>query len=259
MLNAYNPNNMKNLSFLLITCLALTSLLSCGNKNKKTEAAQEHEEWLASLPDSIDYYTAEKQKAEEKIKLLHDSVTKMLPKFVFVNNQLHASGYTILRSWEMSYPLTATGIIARITAEEEFEIVAALDGSTFTSLEAVTNDGKKAYSDTIKWDQALNYRVGTLNIVSFQGKANDDIAELIANSHDQVTIVYKNPASAGSIRLTPETQHKFRETWLLYRTQKDVEHLEHTVPLLSRKIDILRSKIDSTENSADTDNVDTNE
>lgn len=250
---------MKNISFLLISCFFLTTLLSCGNKNKKTEAAQEHEEWLASLPDSIEFYTKEKQQAEEKIKLLHDSVSKMLPKFVFVDNQLHASGYTILRSWEMNYPLTATGIIARITAEEEFEIVAALDGSTFTSLEAITSDGKKAYSDTIKWDQALNYRVGTLNIVSFQGKANDQIAELIARAPNQVTVVFKNPSSAGSIRLTPETQHKFRETWLLYRTQKDVEQLEHTVPLLSRKIDILRNKIDSAENPGDTDNVETNE
>lgn len=236
-----------------VSAILAVTMAGCGHKNEKSPAAAEHEQWLASLPDSVEKAKSDLQAAESRLTMLHDSVGRMLARFEHADNPRQVEGYTIIRGWSRSYPLTSTGIIARITEDERLEIIAALKGGVFSRIKAVASSGEVAESDDVPHDQALNYRQSGLNTVAFSGAGADSIAALAASASGPVTIEFLNPGHTGSIRLDGADLENLRQTWLLYQTQRQAEQLERSLPLLSKKIDILRRRIDRADSETETE------
>lgn len=232
-----------------LTSLLLLSLLvvaaGCVKRVDKSAKAEEHDRWKASLEDSITALRQEASQSELNLDEATDRVGIMLENFEHVENPREVEGYIILKGWRKLYPLTSTGIVARITEGEGLELVAALSGGFFDRI-SVDAGGSSVESAVVPHDQALNYRSAGLNTVAFYGPQADSVASFIA-SHElsPVTINYINGGRISSSKVIPEPARKMiAATWQLYSSRKEVERLERTLPMINRKISAIRAMID---------------
>lgn len=218
----------------------------CTQRVEKSEKAIEHEKWIASLDDSITSLQKEISESELLLDEATDRVGVMLNDFDYVNNPREVEGYTILKGWKARYPLTSTGLVARITEGERLELVAALKGGNFTSIAVSCGGTSTVESAVVPYDQALNYRSGGLNTVAFQGAEADSVAAFIADHElDKVQLVFLNGKASGSITLPEANCKMIAETWKLYSSRREVERLEKTLPMLNGRIAALRRMKDN--------------
>lgn len=236
------------LSALLLLCSAACSV-------KKTKAEEEREKWLHSLNDSIAKYKADIESASAELQAAQIEVGDMISKFEFVSNPRHVEGYYIYQGWKNRYPLQHTGIVARITEDERFELIAVLSGGNFNQI-SVGNGSSDAISKVVPHDQALNYRAGNLNTVCFYGGAADSIGMYIAdNMPDNLTLTYLNNGSkTSSFKLPSDQKEMVAATYQLYASQKAVHRLERTLPMLSKRIDTCRRMLESLDSVSDAKN-----
>lgn len=226
---------------LLSLCLSLLLLASCGGK-KQSEAAQRHEQWLMSLNDSIDKLRQRLQIINDSITLLHSQVDEQLAQFERMDNARWVEGFTIYKGWSGRYPLTSTGIVARITEDESLELVAALSNATFESIR-IDAGSQSATSQRVPHDQALNYRAGSLNTVAFSGPKADSVAMVVAMNPDADAIVtFFGNQKSGIHKLTAAEKEMIAATWRLSDTHKRANRLERELPLINEKIKIYQLK-----------------
>lgn len=227
---------------------AAVSLSACGG-SKKTEAEQKREAWLASLNDSIALYQKQMEGVSSELSDVQRKVGEMVGDFDYVNNPREVEGYYIYRGWKSRYPLTKTGLLARVTEDERFELIATLSGGIFNEI-AANSDGVTVSSGVVPHDQALNYRAGNLNKVCFSGEKADSVGAFIA-SHESgpVSIIYLNGNRTGSLQLPADEQQMVAATWRLYSMQKKAHSLEKEMPRLSGKISACRRMLESNDNS----------
>lgn len=238
--------------------LSLVLTVSCA-KTKKSEAAIERENWLLSLNDSIADYQSRIAEAEQALTSIHNEIGEMIVNFDHVSNPKLVEGYYIYKGWSAKYPLTGTGIVARITQDEGFELIAALSGGRFNRIR-VTSGGSSAESNVVPHDQALNYRTETLNTVCFFGSAADSIGQLISgNNGGTVTVEYLGDGKPGKHQLSPEEVKMIGATWKLFSSQRASHRLEREIPMLSRRIDVCRRMIEMNNSEADDSENETNE
>ena len=225
---------------ILIAGMAAILLASCANKEKRES---NYEKWVGTLGDSIKNTEETIRLTEDSVRILHDSIGAMLREFSYVDNPRQVEGYTILTSWRGRYPLSTTGLVARITKSEAFELIGTLRGGNFNRIE-VSAGGESAVSETVAFDQALNYREGGLNTVAFSGSAADSIGELISdNAGGGITVRYI--PLGKTITLSPDAARMIAQTWQLYSAQRKVQHMERLMPLMHKKIDAYRRIKDS--------------
>lgn len=238
----------------ILPLLALSLIMSaCANDSRKEESAKANEQWTSSLDDSIRSIQRRIDSCRNNIDILHDKVGSMLEGFVAVNKSREVEGYTIRNGWQNRYPLQNTGIIARISADEGFELVAAYRGAPFSQIQ-VSSDGITATSDVVPQDQGLNYRRGNLTTVLFTGEKADSIGRLITdNSLNAITMTFIGNGNAGSYTIPHSNINMIADTWNLYSTQKEVERMEREVPRLNQKINIIRQTIDRRNHKQDVD------
>lgn len=217
----------------------MSALLLSGCGGKKDTAPHAYDDWKASLADSIAAVDRDMRLTKDSIEAYHAEVASLLDGFTHVDNPRLVEGYTICRGWESKYPLATTGLIARVTADEGFELVAALRGGTFDHISA-TAGGQTVESAVVPYDQALNYRQDGLNTVAFTGAAADSIGRLIASAGTAVEIAYLNTGRAGAVTLTRQAADMIGRTWRLVNAQRNSERLERQVSLLSARLDMLR-------------------
>ncbi len=231
---------------LLLGLLSAALLLGtgCVKRVEKSEKAEEAERWKASLTDSIAALQKQISANELRLDELHDRVGIMLGDFDHVSNPREVNGYLILKGWSGSYPLTSTGLVARITDDEEFELVAALKGGTFTQI-AVTVDGHTAQSAVVPHDQALNYRHAGLNTVAFQGAEADSVAACIASDElAPATLSFLDGRTTGTWAIPERNRKMISDTWRLYSCRREAQRLEASLPTLNSKIAAIRRMID---------------
>lgn len=242
---------MKTTPIITLALLGASLLASCSSKPRTSQAAQDHQAWIASLADSITAAQAEIQHTGQRIDALHDSVARMLTAFTHVSSPRQVEGYTVLRSQAASLPLTRTALAARITESEGFELLSALTGATYCRLR-VTSPAGTATTATVPHDQALNYRHDGYNTVAFTGTRADSVGRLIALSPEgSVQVQYLTPdgRKAGSLQLPPASQQAIAQTWRLAHTQHTAETLERRISLLNRRIALFRLRLE--QNAAD--------
>lgn len=233
---------MNQLRRYLLGTLSLALLAGgCAKRVEKSEKAVEHEKWIASLDDSIKTLQQEASMAELALDEATDRVGIMLSGFDYVSNPREVEGYTILKGWRSRYPLTSTGLVARITEGENIELVAALSSGYFSSI-SVSCDGGSAQSSVVPHDQALNYRSAGLNTVAFQGAQADSVASFIATHEiDNIRLAFlQGGKTSCTITLPQANARMIAETWRLYSSRKRVEELEKTLPAINGKIAAMR-------------------
>lgn len=231
----------KTAQLLLLTLLA-ASAASCGQV-RKSEAAKEHEAWEQSLNDSVAALRASVENDTRLIDSLHQEVGRLLPLFDRIDDPRQVEPFTIRKGWTARYPLTSTGLVARITENENIELVAALAGGTFDRLTVSAPRLGEQSTDVVPHDQALNYRAAGLNTVAFSGLRADSVARLIALAPEgSVTVAY----GATSRRLPAAEQQMIADTWRLADAHRQAQIKERQLLITDQKIKILQQRLEQT-------------
>lgn len=241
---------MKKLTFIPVaaTVALLLSLPACkGYDSKKAEA--DRAAWLASLGDSISMIS--KQRLEDSLRLetLRASVAEEILRFYTVNNPREVEPYIILSERKANYPLSATGIAARIMQNEQFELIAALSGKRFNAVRVSVPGGASVTSATVPADQGLNYTAAGLTTVAFTGEAADSIGAAVynaclapgASAGTSVSVQYLQDGNVQhTLTLSPIQKDWVGTTWKVASQQRESHLLEKQLQISASKIQILR-------------------
>ena len=226
---------MKILKYLGIGALVMLS--ACGSKPKGESAQTEYDK---TLSDSIAAIQQEIDSCDSQAAVLRDQVGEWLRDFSTVANPREAGSYVILSSYRNRYPLTSTGLVARINDSGQFELIGALSVSSFNQV-TVDAPSESATSDVVPRDQALNYHTASLTTVLFTGEKADAIGRLIAdNQLNPLTVTFMESKPVKSWKIPESNAKMIAYTYQLYSSQKELNRLERRVPMLHEKINILR-------------------
>ena len=241
----------KDIKRLLIPIASVVCLLLPSCRVKTPEAVQERQNWLLSLNDSITKYEKERADVEVQLKEAQEKVGGIVGYFDYVNNPRQVEGYYIFNGWKDKYPMQKTALVARVTEDERFELIATLTGGQFNEI-GVMGAGETVSSDVVPHDQALNYRAGNLNTVCFYGAKADSVGEFISShSTAEITVVYLDGKKTGSLILPSDEKQMVARTWELYAAQRHLHSLEKELPRLSGKIAACRRMLEKADSTAD--------
>lgn len=142
----------------------------------------------------------------------------------------------------MGYPLASTGISARLTEAEHPEVIAALNGGRFNTIRLISGESSVT-SETVPYDQALNYCAGGLNTVAFTGSQADSLLNFVLeHSSGSLTIEFMNPSIVKSAKVPDMMRETLVETARLVEARKTLRKAEASIPALSRKIQRLKCR-----------------
>lgn len=230
---------------MLLLSLAVAMGGGCVKRVEKSDKALEHEKWIASLDDSVAALGREAELARTRLDESTVLTSQLLEKFEYVNNPREVEGYTILRGWRARYPLSSTGLVARIMENEGLELVAALSGGVFSRIR-VSAGGESVESESVPYDQALNYRAQGLNTVAFTGGKADSVAAFVSEHlGEKIELAFLESGVSGRMILPEANCNMIAETWKLYSTRQEVGRLEKQLPLINARISALRRLKDS--------------
>lgn len=220
----------------LIKLAIIPSLLIFGACHKKDAAPAQKalQNAIEAFTDSVKANESELQNSQRDIDSLTQSADRMFADFIYVDNPRLVEGYTILKS--ASYPLTSSGIVARITKNEGFELIVANVGSPFSRI-TVSAGAATQTSENVAHDQALNYRTGNMTTVAFSGNHADSIGALV-NQHKSgvITLTLINGNNrVGNYQLSQQQKDNIARTWQLFDARRCIKILEHRIPLLAKK------------------------
>lgn len=239
---------------LLLTAAALTSLTGCDSarKRQKEEAARNRAAWIDELRDSVAATQQTIENYGQQLRELQTQTQEMLGAFTKVENPRLVEGYYIMSQWTGNCPPKGTSVVARILLSEQMEVLASLAGGSFDRIEVIAGENRYT-TPAVPHDQALNYRDGSTNVVAWSGAPADTVGHLITdNAGSPVTInYYEGPRRTGSLNLDQQTRDRMASTWALYDTRRRSGALERALPMLTRKLESMQSRIDSSE-TADT-------
>lgn len=229
---------MRKTILLLLGLLVLTA--GCVRRERENASTEKREKWIASLSDSISTLKERIKLTEDSISEGYKEISELLRGFTHVENPRYVEGFTICNGWQNHYPLSSTGMLARMTESESFELVASLSGGTFNRI-TVSAGNASATSATVEWDQALNYRSGNLNTVAFGGKEADEIGRIVAEaSGSPVSVTYSGGKGGRTVTLKKDAAEMIAATWRLTDRHRSVKRMERSLPLYARKIDAYR-------------------
>ena len=221
----------------------LLPAVSCRDKSRKEAIAAERERWEASLRDSLDLFEKRLEEKQRDLPAKREEAGRILSEFSFVENPREVEGYYILSSARGKYPLTSTGITARLTKGEVPEVIAALSGANFSAIRLSVPTGEYVVSQTVPYDQALNYRAGSLNTVAFTGDTADSLLNFaLSHSGEELTVTYLNPGEVRKTKVSESEREILNATMRLVRSRKELRAAEAEIPALSRKIQRLKSR-----------------
>lgn len=212
----------------------------CAHENKTGKEKQES--YKTALEDSVRNIMMEIDSCNNVAATLGDKINNLLPEFRAVNKAREVEGYMIFQGWESRYPLTSTGVVARLSDSRQIELVAALQGGEFDRIR-VSVPSNSAETDVVPYDQALNYRQGGLNTVLFTGENVDKVLNLIAdNELNPITVTFlNNGKTAGTWKMGNDFANMISMTYLLYASNREQKELHNRALMLGEKLKILRA------------------
>lgn len=237
---------IKHIALLLSLMLAVATATGCSRAREEAKAKSEEarQRWDKELQDSMKVTERRIETTGARLRALQEETERLLPEFEMVKHPRHVEGYYILRSQAGSYPLSSTGLAARLTMGEQIELVAALSGGTFTAISAVC-DGESETSQVVPHDQGLNYRAAGLNTVAFSGAPADTVAAFIASHADrEVWLQYlEGGRVTGTLVLPQATRRMVAKTYRLSATQAEMRCLEKELLICNRRLEALRKRL----------------
>lgn len=227
-----------NISVILLA----SGLLVAGSCKKVVTppSAIKHEEWIASLNDSIANYKKDIDSITNRMEDLRLTQAAELENFRFVKNSREVAGYYILKSWSARYPLSSTGLIARLNNRHDIEISAVLSSGKFTHIN-LSAGGDSYMTPSLRHDQALNYIANGINTVCFSGPAADSIGQFISRHVSQpITVKFIENSTSGSYTLPDAEKQMINSTWSVYDSQRELVRLEKELSYCSAKVNACR-------------------
>ncbi|MBD5289958.1 MAG: hypothetical protein HDS26_04655 [Bacteroides sp.] len=234
---------MRKHSFVIFPLLMLL-IAGCGaGKEKRERIARERESWESSLSDSITASRAMQDSVKARLDELQTSTNELLSRFRCVDNPREVEKYYLPDVKGATYPLTRTGLTARLTASETLELIAVNTSRPFDQIE-VRRGGESAASAVVPHDQALNYRNGTMTTVAFSGTAADSVAALVASMPErEVTLLFiQGGATVATVPLSAIDRECVSLAWRLADARREVLLSEKRLTQLARRIAIIESK-----------------
>lgn len=217
-------------------------LLSCSGNNDKENReaayAAQLEQQIAAVTQSID-------SCDKAIADMRDIEDQRLAEFTTISNPLEAAPYILYTPTKDLYPITKTGVVARMADNGQFELIAAMSGGRFDRIK-VYSGVLEAESQAVPADQALNYTADGLNTVLFSGAEADSIGMLINGNDDtsfKIDYISANGQTVKSSSITQREALMIGRTYALYHARKEINRLERRIPMLSHKIAILRQHL----------------
>ncbi len=220
----------------------------CSRPRHRERIAEERARWEASLPDSLERAERQLDSLKTALEAMRGRVATLLDLCRCVENPAEVEKYYIPDLDGLRYPLTTTGLVGRMTASENLELVAVCQGASFDCLE-VEVEGQRARTATVPADGALNYTAAGLTTVAFSGKEADSVAALIARYPDvapRIRYIEKGKRVKEISLGNPERQSVVIVSHLCM-ARHDVLLGEKKVGILSRKIGVLRHRIEGEE------------
>lgn len=233
-------NTITARSCMLALAIAAMGIAGCKSNNESANRSQA--DYTRSLDDSIAVITQEIDSCNSAIGTLRNQTDVWLRDFVTVDNPREAGPYIIFHSFRNQYPPKGTGLIARLADNGQFELIASLKGTRFNQITVSgPTPSATASSEVVPYDQALNYMADGLNTVLFTGPKADSIGHLISdNQLNDIKVIYIDNRQVGSWKMPVDTRKMIMASYQLYAGQKETNRLERRIPMLSRKIEILR-------------------
>lgn len=234
----------KSLFTILISTLLLV-VASCSNGSKNpSEISNRHSQWVNSLNDSL---TAVRQASEENMQLIEslDSVIiELSSQFSKTANSKLVENYIVKKEFINYDTESQTGLIARITENNEFELIATLKGKNFSAIE-ITNGSESVKSAIVPYDKALNFRTPTANIVAFKDNKVDSIGRFISENRDKPLklIFLLGKSKQSSIVIPKNQQEMIALTWNYVDANIRKAKAERLTLLLSEKAKIIETRI----------------
>ena len=231
---------MKKYSILLIAILIITGC----SKLKTPPAISERNQWIESFKDSIDFYSKQAERINKDLLECNDRMARLLDNFEHISNPREVTGYYILKGWKSKLPFTHTAIYARVNENENIELIATLAGGTFTSI-SVTNGEEEISSQSVPYDQAMNYRHANYNTVCFIGNKSDSVAEFINRHQDsRLSLLFKGGGKNNNFVIPEDEKRMISQTWELREMQIRQQQLQKELWINSRKIDTYRRMLE---------------
>ena len=219
--------------------IAVISLMgSCVSRTDEGEKAKA--DYDRALSDSIEIIRQEIDSCDSQISMLRSKINGWVGDFTTVSNPREAGSYMILNSFKNKYPLSSTGLVARINDNGQFELVAALSGKPFDCI-VVQGPADTATSSVVPNDQALNYRTAALTTVLFTGPAADSIGGVISdNELNPLKVTYMQGKPVQTWNIPAENARMIAYTYRFYKSTRELSRLERRVPMLHEKINLIR-------------------
>lgn len=240
---------------MILAAAALMLLPACVSRSdEKSEKAKA--DYGRALSDSIAIIEQQIDSCKNEIKIHQDNADVWIRDFTTVGNPREVGTYIIYTPFVKLYPLTSTGLVARINDSEQFELVAALSGGVFDQISVVSGEDA-AMSAVVPHDQALNYRNSGLNTVSFTGDEADAIGKLIFdNELNPITVQYLQGGKVASSWKVPLDYVKMLSyTYALYNSTREANRLNMRVSMLHEKVNLLRAHQDRIQNQQASDST----
>lgn len=237
---------MNRLIPISLIIFSLATLAGC-KKYDGSKAAADRRKWVESLNDSL--ALVNKQRAADSLEIirLRSEIDSEICNFTQVSNPREVESYYILSTFKGNYPLTSTGVAARITNGMEFELIAALSGKKFDAVRVTSPTGASATSMTIPPDQALNFTDSNgLTVVAFSGGINDSLGRFVANNPSELLRMeyLRSGATQASINLSDAQKKWISSSWQLANNRSTLDSLENHQIIYARKLQILHITID---------------
>lgn len=244
---------MKKLISTAAVAMMLAAVMgSCADKSAKERVAEQRRQWEASLTDSIATVRRQTDSVKSRLEALRSETDRLLGEFRCVDNPREVEKYYLPSVAGYSYPLTTTGLGARLMANEQLELVAVLAGPRFTGI-SISSGDMNARTHNVAPDQALNYRSGNITTVAFSGKDIDSIASSLAEIEGKVRVTYfDGDRKVGETTLSEPQTKALVLAGELAGTRRETLLSEKRLMLLGRKLSMLESR-EETKNNEETE------
>lgn len=232
---------MKKIMFAMVAFAILTS---CGNTGKEpSEAAQKHSSWIESLEDSVKNLQSEMERINAEIDMNKNRVDSLLPMFDVIDNPRYVEKYSVYKGWKNYDTGSKTGVLIRLCENATLEMIATWQGGFFDHVNLLA-EGETVSTGVVPYDKALNYRIGSTNIVAFKGKEVNDICRLVSdNESADVKMTFVGNKSQKTIVLTKTQKEMIAATFRLWNCSNEVNLGNMRLQLLAEKMKIFETHI----------------
>lgn len=231
---------------LLPVALCCAALTAChhGGKEARERVAREREGWEQAMADSAQNASRRLDSLRSRLGELNRETAELLHRFREVANSREVEPYFLPEVAGLQYPLQSTGIVGRLTASGQPELVAALRGKTFDRIALQTGAGRWE-SQTVPYDGALNHRAAGLTTVAFTGAAADSLAMAVASAapSETLTLLYlQQTAVQERVPLSGPQRQSLALTGELARLNRETARAQRQLAAESRKAALCNEK-----------------